>query len=252
MPVSTPTVPPRSRLAVDMTTRSAVPGNTSRISRVPSVPVLFDDEPQNSDADAADPADNDHPEIILEPLHVLDPLCIKWKLGNLSTPTDVPEAPLRKAEPEPAAAPAPQPQHQQPEPMPMRQSPPISSIPPSGGMSGGYLRLLGLLFNGTPWECSIPLADMARPGGITIGRDPAYCNILLAEGSISRQHVCLELMPNGVVISDQNSTNGTFVNGRRLESYERRVPIMDGYIIGLGDITLRVEILSPSPAYMPV
>lgn len=232
-------------------------GELARTSKVPSVPVLFDNEPQVADEEAPVASGNDYPEILFEPLHVFDPLCLKWKLGNLSTMAgaSVDVAPLPRAE-APAPAPAPAPQHMAAAPAPVSHIPMQPSqqvIPSSARQSRGYLRLLGLLFNGSPWECSIPFADMSRPGGVIIGRDPAYCHVVLAEGSISRRHACLELTNEGVVVSDQQSTNGTYLNGRRLESYERQVSLRDGNILGLGDITLRVEIMSPTAApYMPM
>jgi diguanylate cyclase (GGDEF)-like protein len=47
---------------------------------------------------------------------------------------------------------------------------------------------------------------------ILIGRAP-HCDIMLTDDSVSRMHCRLIPGTNGVVISDLNSTNGTYING---------------------------------------
>ena len=173
------------------------------------IPLAMDAASHSPAPDQTPPPPAQAPEIALEPLHVLDPLSIKWGLGRAGS-----------------APAAPEPAHTAPTP------------------GEGYVRLLGLLFDGRPWECSILLADMARPGGVSIGRDPACCEILLDEASISRRHASFELTYEGIIVADADSTNGTFLNSRRLTYPEHRAPLTDGCQLTLGDITLRVEIFS--------
>ena len=52
--------------------------------------------------------------------------------------------------------------------------------------------------------------------GFLIGRD-AICNLTLLDDGVSRRHALLEVAVDGVSIRDLDSTNGTFVNGARLE-----------------------------------
>lgn len=52
-------------------------------------------------------------------------------------------------------------------------------------------------------------------GSITIGRQ-AGCGLQLANGRVSGQHARLELSAGRAMLSDLNSTNGTFINGERL------------------------------------
>ena len=52
---------------------------------------------------------------------------------------------------------------------------------------------------------------------ILVGRE-AECQIPLNSGHISRYHAKLTLTPNGVMVEDLRSTNGTFINGRRISS----------------------------------
>lgn len=48
------------------------------------------------------------------------------------------------------------------------------------------------------------------------GRE-AGCDILLEEGRCSRRHASLALVPGGVLVTDLGSSNGTFINGNRIE-----------------------------------
>lgn len=60
---------------------------------------------------------------------------------------------------------------------------------------------------------SIPL----NPGQYKIGRDP-NCQIPLMSSKVSKHHATLEVSHQGVRLTDNNSTNGTFVNGIRIQS----------------------------------
>ena len=54
---------------------------------------------------------------------------------------------------------------------------------------------------------------------ITIGRDPAVCNVILPPDTpgVSRCHCSLELRDDGVYLVDRGSSSGTFLSdGRRL------------------------------------
>src|SRR4051794_31433809 len=72
---------------------------------------------------------------------------------------------------------------------------------------------------------------------IRIGRAPdndlAFDDIL-----VSRHHAELSLAPDGsVLVRDLESSNGTFLNGRRIESE----PVASGDFIGVGGQTLQVR-----------
>lgn len=103
------------------------------------------------------------------------------------------------------------------------------------------LRLYGLLHNGTPWQASIRFSQLAQYGGCTIGRCEDSADIVLAEPGISRCHARLELTDDGLVVTDENSTNGVWVNETKLNAYERQKPLDDGATLILGNILLRVE-----------
>lgn len=62
----------------------------------------------------------------------------------------------------------------------------------------------------------------------------ASVDLLLDDEGISREHAKVVLLPHGLVlIKDLNSTNGTFVNGNRVEAH----PLEDGDRIRLGSNT---------------
>jgi FHA domain len=48
--------------------------------------------------------------------------------------------------------------------------------------------------------------------GLLIGRDPAKCQIVVAEEGVSREHAWVVATDEGVVVIDRGSSNGTYVN----------------------------------------
>lgn len=105
------------------------------------------------------------------------------------------------------------------------------------------LRLFGLLPNGEAWEAHVPMADIIRNGGISMGRDSESNTLCIPDPSVSRVHAVLEITEKGLVISDTNSTNGTALNHIPLSPYEPQTPIQDGDTLCLGHVVLQVEFL---------
>ena len=91
-------------------------------------------------------------------------------------------------------------------------------------------------------ENALLLVDGRRlvvgPAGSTIGRS-RQCDIVLSDPNISRQHA--EVRPRGGswVLADLGSTNGSRLNGRRIEGPE---VIRPGDEIELGATVLRFEL----------
>lgn len=50
----------------------------------------------------------------------------------------------------------------------------------------------------------------------TIGRS-LTCDIIIPAGSVSRRHARIERQDSYYILVDENSTHGTFVNGRRIQ-----------------------------------
>jgi len=90
---------------------------------------------------------------------------------------------------------------------------------------GRYLKL-----DGPDSSLLIPLEDEA----IRVGRGLA-ADLHLDEMSVSRRHAILLPTSACVRILDDRSSNGTFVNGRRVQQADLR----DGDVITIGRVTLR-------------
>jgi len=76
-----------------------------------------------------------------------------------------------------------------------------------------------------------------RANLLTIGRTPDN-NLALPDSQVSRHHARITQQPEGLVIEDLNSTNGTFVNSQRLT----RQLLRDGDEIQIGQTTMIVEL----------
>ncbi len=70
-----------------------------------------------------------------------------------------------------------------------------------------------------------------------IGRDEA-CDLQLLRGSLSRRHCELRLSRSQITVKDLDSSNGTYVNGRRIEETRLvdgdKLTIGGGYLHGSG------------------
>lgn len=83
------------------------------------------------------------------------------------------------------------------------------------------------------------------PGVNWIGRGSDN-TIQLPEPTVSRQHALLQIEPDGrAVLGDQHSTNGTFLNGTRLQP-ETRVALADGDRLRIGS-TIVLKFSRPDP-----
>jgi hypothetical protein len=69
----------------------------------------------------------------------------------------------------------------------------------------------------------------------SMGRDPT-CDLVLNDIKCSRRHAVLESGVDGITVRDTGSSNGVFVNGRRVERAHRR----EGDVVGVGDVQLTI------------
>ena len=85
----------------------------------------------------------------------------------------------------------------------------------------------------------VGLVFKLTPPAVSVGRNPE-ADVALTESTVSWQHA--RLTPHGAAwtIADLGSTNGTTVNGERIEP-NREVPIDPGAEVRFGEITLRFE-----------
>ena len=72
--------------------------------------------------------------------------------------------------------------------------------------------------------------------GATIGREG--CDITLSDPDVSRRHAAIQIVRDEVSIEDLGSTNGTFVNGQRIEERRR---LSDGDEIQIGSTVWRLR-----------
>ena len=79
-----------------------------------------------------------------------------------------------------------------------------------------------------------------KPGGRRLNVGRASDNELsLNDGSVSKIHSALVMNQQGtLLVADTGSTNGTFINGRRIAYGESRT-IEDGDVVGFGDVEVR-------------
>ena len=80
---------------------------------------------------------------------------------------------------------------------------------------------------------------MIAPGGATIGRS-RQCDITLDDPNISREHAEVRPSNGAWFVRDLGSTNGTALNGRRVNGSEQVNP-GDTIEIGTSVITFEVE-----------
>ena len=60
-------------------------------------------------------------------------------------------------------------------------------------------------------------------------------HIVLSSGKVSKRHCALLVTANEVFLRDEGSTNGTFVNGTRIQQAD----LSDGDVIVVGRVVLR-------------
>jgi hypothetical protein len=130
----------------------------------------------------------------------------------------VPTGPALPAAPGPVAAPVPAP-----------ASAPLAPAPRRGRGSGPALQVVVA----GPYEAEIfPLDDE-----VTVGRAPG-CGVVLADDTfVSQVHARVFRRNREVLVEDLGSTNGTFVNGDRIDKTTR---IRRGDTVQFGETVVRV------------
>jgi hypothetical protein len=94
------------------------------------------------------------------------------------------------------------------------------------------------------WIVSFDLDPSGADFKILEGRNKLgksnYCNIVVNDESISDEHALLFYGDNRIILQDELSTNGTFVNGKKITE---RVQLQDEDKIKFGNISFIVKII---------
>lgn len=92
------------------------------------------------------------------------------------------------------------------------------------------------------WAWLRPKGDGVKSGfplnkdHVIIGRE-VKCAIMLNDNSVSRQHSSITRLAEGYLVKDLGSSNGTYVNGQRVQEYL----LQDGDRVSIGDIEFWFE-----------
>ena len=131
---------------------------------------------------------------------------------------------------------------------------PISPNTPHAARPGDVLRIgdltgnwVSLVMEGASGEAlrtlSLGKLDLSKTKNILIGRDPG-CYLPLNHPAVSFHHAQIYQQNGGLAIRDLNSTNGTFVNGKRIAV----VPLSSGDEIQIGPFKLAYDAQAQSLA----
>jgi hypothetical protein len=75
-------------------------------------------------------------------------------------------------------------------------------------------------------------------GSVSIGREPTNAIALTSDTTVSRRHASLRVEGGNVMVADEGSSNGTFVNGVRIQGPQ---PLRPGDEIQIGNTRFRFE-----------
>ena len=75
--------------------------------------------------------------------------------------------------------------------------------------------------------------------GLTLGRHPALCDLVVDDASVSRRHLRLSLVGDEMTVEDLNALNGTYLDDTPLAPFTR-TPVRAGQVLALGAVTVTV------------
>lgn len=106
------------------------------------------------------------------------------------------------------------------------------------------MRAVLTILNGRHKGKSVPLE---HPNSLTIGRGKGN-DLIILDPKVSRSHCSLLPSEKGFLITDLDSTNGTYLNGKRIT----RAPLPRRATIRLGTTEIQFELSAPPRAPFPV
>lgn len=129
----------------------------------------------------------------------------------------------------------------QPMPQPAPAAPPAALVASEPVAEGGQGRYGLVIIDGDSRDVGRRV-DLAGKSGVLIGR-ALDCDFMLSDGKVSRHHTRVEAHPDGHLLLDLNSANGTVVNGQKVS----RAILKSGDYIRLGFTVIAYEVV-PEPA----
>ncbi len=88
-------------------------------------------------------------------------------------------------------------------------------------------------------------SELELTGDVAIGR-AQDSGLRLTEGNPSRHHARITVVPEGVYVEDLKSTNGTYINGTRIDQ-KMRLAAKDKVRFDIEEYLFRVEVPAPPP-----
>ena len=119
----------------------------------------------------------------------------------------------------------------------------LSQIYRDGRMRGPRrgIAMSGFSPDGQPLKVSLAGRQFARQRhGLTIGRSADLVDAILSDPHVSRRHLRIRWAGKRFEVEDLNSSNGTIVNGQRLEPF-RRYALGTGDVVRFGKLELQVS-----------
>ena len=103
------------------------------------------------------------------------------------------------------------------------------------------IAMSGFSPNGQPLKVALAGRRFARQRhGLTVGRSGGLADAVLSDPHVSRRHMRIRWSGEGFQVEDLNSSNGTIVNGQRLEPF-RRYALNTGDVVRIGKLELQVS-----------
>lgn len=110
----------------------------------------------------------------------------------------------------------------------------LSSLPDDDDLTVTGLRRFLRIVSPPEAVRAIPLGS----GQLTVGRVPP-CDIVLAAADVSRHHCQVQVVAGALLVTDFHSTNGTFIDGRRIDA---PATLAVGGTLRIGPFTIAFEI----------
>src|SRR5215217_2691984 len=189
--------------------------------------------------------------ILLLVIIIIAAIVIARRRGKAKKLSGSPESGKGQRVPAPAPAahsPSPAPSYAHSAPQKPIPSPPVHVAAGDQGMTVDLSRTIAITADGDTFKNSYgsikfvsgPLSGQQfqiRPDGDFIGRDGGSSQIVIGDPRISKRHVWIGVKNGRVVITDQNSRNGTFINDPKSQRVtETSLNAGDVVILGESDV----------------